>query len=166
MQVRSQRNKPESRIDISADVESRFMTPSADGDPNANPWANPNDPTLTGTSIITPQHFDVDRDAEIVNYGKTLLPAFNDSISDEAALEKQHLTRQLRNMAQEMKRVRAQAARDRALDRPIEEQANWSAKELKLVQWAVERWKRLRVFRVAEKVLTQAVLLREANVMA
>ena len=142
------------------------MTPSADGDPNANPWADPNDPTVTGTSIVTPQHVDVDRDAGIVNYGKTLLPAFGDQNNDDVALEKQHLTRQLRNMAQEMKRVRAQAAKDRALDRPVEEQADWSAKELRLVQWAVKRWQRLRVFKVAERLLTQAVLLREANVMA
>jgi kinesin family protein 1 len=141
------------------------MTPSADGDPNVNPWADPNDPTMTGTSIRTPQYGENDRDAEIVNYGKTLLPAFVDGKAEDAALEKQHLTRQLRNMAQEMKRVRAQAAKDRALDRPIEEQADWSARELKLVRWAVGQWKRLRVFKVAEQLLTQAVLLREANVM-
>ena len=165
MQVRSQRQKPESRIDISADVESRFLTPSADGDPNVNPWADPNDPTMTGTSIRTPHNVDGDRDNQVVDYGKTLLPAFVDGKVEDADLEKQHLTRQLRNMAQEMKRVRAQAAKDRALERPIEEQADWSAKELKLVQWAVERWKRLRVFKVAERILTQAVLLREANVM-
>lgn len=120
---------------------------------------------MTGTSIRTPHNIDGDRDNQVVDYGKTLLPAFVDGKIEDADLEKQHLTRQLRNMAQEMKRVRAQAAKDRALERPIEEQADWSAKELKLVQWAVERWKRLRVFKVAERILTQAVLLREANVM-
>jgi kinesin family protein 1 len=42
----------------------------------------------------------------------------------------------------------------------------WSAKELRLVQGVVKRWRAMRAFKMAEQILTGAVDLREANVIA
>jgi kinesin family protein 1 len=69
-------------------------------------------------------------------------------------------------MALEVKRIRSQAAASRALERDVIEPASWSHRELKLVQDAVGRWKRLKMFKMAEQVLIGAVELREANIIA
>jgi kinesin family protein 1 len=81
-------------------------------------------------------------------------------------LEQEHLTRQLKSLALEVKRIRSQAAASRALDKEVVDTATWSARELKLVQGAVKKWRRLRAFKMAEQILMGAVDVKEANVIA
>ena len=93
--------------------------------------------------------------------------ARNGQVEDpDTALERQHLTKQLKTLAQELKRTRAQAATIKALGGVEVEPAEWSVRELKLVNRAVEKWKSLRTYKMAEEILSGAVGLREANVIA
>jgi kinesin family protein 1 len=116
---------------------------------HGNPWAGL-ESTATTNSISTP------------------LPELELTPAREldTAVEQRHLTNQLRSLAQEVKRVRAQAAKDRALSGQVLDPANWTAKEWRLVHRSVERWRRLREFKLAEQVLTGAVQMREANIIA
>lgn len=170
MKVRTQRGKrPESRHDMAADLESRFQTPSQTEetyDTLGIPWAGPMETTMTTNSLGTPQKPD-EAEAEIsmVESVEPNSPSWEQRAEDKA-LEQQHLTQQLRSLAQEVKRIRSQAAKARALEDGSVEPADWSARELRLVKWAVGKWKRLRGFSIAEQILSGAVSMREANVIA
>ena len=85
---------------------------------------------------------------------------------DSNSLEHEHLTRQLKSLAQEVKRVRSQAAATRALGRDVIEPETWSPKQLNLARMAVGRWRKMRTFKMAEQILVSAVEVREANVIA
>jgi hypothetical protein len=69
-------------------------------------------------------------------------------------------------LAQELKRTKSEAAASRALGGVEFEPANWTARELRLAKDAVEQWKSIRTYRIAETILTMAVDVKEANVVA
>lgn len=87
-------------------------------------------------------------------------------LSDESSLEQQALTKQLRTLAQEVKRIRSQAAVARARGLSIPEVAAWSPREMVLARKAADQWKGLRNFGMAEEILRHAADIREANVIA
>ena len=150
-----------------------MISENAHGD---NPWALQPSNTLTTNSLGTPILIDGDRfeprivdgDEETVNDRSEPPQAVVTSSSKtaDAQIERDHLTRQLRDLASELRRTRAQATAARAMERNIIDPANWSARELKLVDWAVKQWKKTRNFVLAEQILSKAVDLKEANVIA
>lgn len=85
--------------------------------------------------------------------------------SEDSALEQQFMTKQLRTLAQEVKRIRAQAAVNRARGETLTEE-EWTPRELVLVRRAIEKWKQLRNFAMAEQMLNMARDVREANIIA
>lgn len=137
---------------------------------NANPWAGPLETTLTTESPQTPLALDNIEPVEIehrsVSEVSNALASAIQLKQHDTSLENQLLTRQLQTLALEVKRIRAQAAASRALDRDIIDLATWSVIDLRLVQGAATKWKRMRSFKMAEQILTGAVDLREANVIA
>lgn len=177
VKVRTQRRRPDSRVDL-AELESRFMASSHNGETpenNGNPWAGPLEATLTTNSIQTPLAIEPPDPVEVedqsesdVNVsGTSLEPAIQlRSKGDSESLENQHLTRQLKTLAQEVKRMRSQAAAARALAKDVLDPADWTETQMRYAQMAVARWKRLRTFKMAEQILTGAVEIREANVIA
>ncbi|WVR08516.1 hypothetical protein IAU60_005571 [Kwoniella sp. DSM 27419] len=76
------------------------------------------------------------------------------------------MVRQLRAMANEVRRMKAQAVAARVRGEPTGEPVNWSPREFKLAQHTIDCWKRLRWYTLAEEVLTGAVDVREANAIA
>ncbi|WWD20715.1 hypothetical protein CI109_105191 [Kwoniella shandongensis] len=169
----TQRKRPDSRADMAADLESRLIAVSQSEeqlDPNSNPWTGPHGTMTTTDSLATPAGHDADRSVSDVTLGggteiSVDSNGYEQKVAD-SALQQEHLTRQLRTMAQEVKRMRSQAAVARALEQSSVEPADWSARDLRLVQGAIEKWKRLRSFTIAEQLLTGAVKVREANVIA
>jgi kinesin family protein 1 len=136
----------------------------------ANPWTHAQGTTMTSLSVQTPLQHDIERNdrspSAVLEEAPLLSTSYQQKAAD-AVIEQEHLTMQLRNMAQEMKRVKAQAAIARAMDSAvILETITWSARELKLVKWVVGKWKTMRRFVMAEEILKRAVDLREANVIA
>lgn len=85
--------------------------------------------------------------------------------SDES-LEQQFMTKQLRTLALEVKRIRAQAAVHRARGEAMSEEEEWTIPQTVLVRTAVEKWKQLRNFVMAEQLLYLAADVREANIIA
>ncbi|WVQ85942.1 hypothetical protein IAT38_008110 [Cryptococcus sp. DSM 104549] len=178
LKVRTQRKRPESRVDLATELESRLQSSQTEEslDPNSNPWAGPGHTTMTSVSLGTPIH-DLERNIEERSETSTEHPSFLPSPSPgssrgydpkaaDVALHQEHLQRQLKSMAQEVKRIRSQAAAARALENVEVEPASWSAEDLRRVKWAVGRWRRLRGYKMAEEVLMGAVEVREANVIA
>ena len=173
VKVRTQRKRPESRMDLAAEIESRLMSASQTEESTENPWTAQQGTTMTTNSLGTPALAETDKDNaevqvmdEITEITRLPTASSEDRKSADAALEQQHLARQLRNLAQELKKTKSQAAVAKALQHMDIETADWNAKELRLVQGATQRWKRLRTYRMAEEILKGAVDVREANVIA
>ncbi|ORY20865.1 P-loop containing nucleoside triphosphate hydrolase protein [Naematelia encephala] len=173
IKVRTQRKRPESRPDLAAELESRFITTSQTEDSldtYANPWAPAQGTTMTSISINTPVLLESDRLEPVIASERTVpepdLEVTYDPKAEDAALEQQHMTKQLKTLAQEVKRMRSQAAAAKALEDVTFEPAAWTARELRLVRHAVDKWRNLRSYKIAEEILTLAVSVREANVNA
>lgn len=88
------------------------------------------------------------------------------SLLNDTAWENQQLTKQLKSMSGEVRRIRSQAAKARALGQIELQPLVWTARELRLAHSAVRRWKRLNTFRIAEQIMIGAVSVREANIIA
>ncbi|WVQ70657.1 hypothetical protein IAR50_000179 [Cryptococcus sp. DSM 104548] len=173
LKVRTQRKRPESRADFGEfDID-------RSADPSSNPWAAPGHSlTVTSNSLGTPvgQEVDVhihDERSETSTeqpFGLSTpvspAPGYYDQKTADAKLHQDHLTRQLKSMAQEVKRVRSEAAKARALESVDMEPEDWGTEELRKVRWVLEKWEKLRGYQLAEEILTGAVDLREANVIA
>ena len=159
-------------MDIAAELESRLMSTTQTEESMDNPWLGAQGTTMTSHSLDTPVMLESEKDPPITVEERSetdpelpLLRRYDQRVED-AALEQRHLTKQLRTLAQELRRTRSQAAADRAMEQSTTEPANWTARELRLVQDAVDRWKRLKTYAMAEELLTGAVNVREANVIA
>lgn len=173
LKVRTQRRRPESRTDI-ADLESHF---ERSANPLSTPWAGPGQTTtMTSNSLATPVGPDIDvnivdeqseTSAEQAPYFNSALstPSYDQKAAD-ATLHQEHLTKQLKMMAQEVKRIRLQAAWAKAMEPGEMEPANWNVAEVRKLRRVVEKWKRLRSYKIAEELLLGAVEIREANVIA
>lgn len=154
-------------MDLAAELESRLLTASQTEDTvDSNPWALAQGTTLTTNSVATPV-IPADSDSPAIHVrSETEGDATYDQRAADAELEQKHLTTQLKTLALEVKRIRFEAAAARALQREDVEPASWSARELRLLLWAIAKWKRLRTCALAEEILTGAVELREANVIS
>lgn len=173
LKLRTQRRRPESRMDI-ADLDSHF---DRSANPLSNPWAGPGQTaTMTSNSLATPVGPDVDvnivdeqsqTSAEQSLHTSSALPtpAYDQKAAD-AKLHQEHLAKQLRMMAQEVKRIRSQAARAKAMEPEEMEPADWDAEQVRKLRRVVAKWKRLRSYKMAEELLLGAVDIREANVIA
>ncbi|WVO17419.1 hypothetical protein L204_105111 [Cryptococcus depauperatus] len=173
LKVRTQRKRPESRIDF-GELESHL---DRSVDPLSNPWMAPGQTTtMTSNSIGTPigpeldiniidQQSEVSTEQPYPHAPASPSLAYDQKVVD-AKLHQEHLTKRLRSMAQEMKRIRSQAAKARAMEQVDVEPVNWSVEELRKVQWVVANWKKLRGFKMAEEILLSAVDVKEANVLA
>ncbi|KIR72736.1 kinesin [Cryptococcus deuterogattii CA1014] len=173
LKVRTQRRRPESRMDI-ADLESHFERST---NPLSTPWAGRGQATtMTSNSLATPVGPDIDvnivdeqseTSAEQASYINSALstPSYDQKAAD-ATLHQEHLTKQLKMMAQEVKRIRSQAAWAKAMEPGEMEPANWNVEQVRKLRRVVEKWKRLRSYKIAEELLLGAVDIREANVIA
>jgi len=160
-------------MDLGAEAESRLMSTSQTEESLDNPWGQPApDTTMTTNSLGTPANLELDKDVqpvidEVFEVGTEPFSArMLEQKNTDAVTEQQHLTEQLRSLARELKKTRSLAAAARALDNTAVETANWTARELRLVQGAVEKWQGLRTYKMAEEILMGAVNIREANVIA
>jgi kinesin family protein 1 len=156
-------------MDLATEFESRLTESQTDEPPEpiGNPWAGPMETTTTEReSLHTPNGDDDVRYQDHRSDNSLLGPAIKLISSEDSTLEQEHLTRQLKSLALEVKRIRSQAAASRVLDKEVVDTATWTARESKLVQGAVKRWRCLRAFKMAEQILMGAVDVKEANVIA
>ncbi|BEI81426.1 hypothetical protein CcaverHIS002_0205860 [Cutaneotrichosporon cavernicola] len=170
VKVRTLRGRPDSRLDLTAEIESRLLANSiADESVDNNPWEG----QIGNGSPLPQENGSESRDhatdgSESTTRSETS-PAARFSVmsglSDES-LEQLFMTKQLRTLALEVKRIRAQAAVSRARGEALPEAEEWTMQQTVLVRKAVEKWKQLRNFVMAEQLLHLAADVREANIIA
>ncbi|EJD54101.1 kinesin-like protein [Auricularia subglabra TFB-10046 SS5] len=87
--------------------------------------------------------------------------------AEDLKVEKQHMEQQLKMVQAQMKRMYEARARGTAdLDFVPFEPVIFSARELRLIRKTLDRWRSHRAFSMAEVVLSNAVLIKEANVLS
>nr|GAT46132.1 kinesin-like protein [Mycena chlorophos] len=96
------------------------------------------------------------------------LQAITESTSEAEDLkeEKEHMEHQLRLVRQQMRRLIDARARGET-DVSVEfEPVLYSAKQLRLIRKVLDRWRAHRAFSMAEVVLSNAVMVKEANIIS
>lgn len=163
VKVRTLRGRPESRLDMNSEIDSKILASLADESTDNNPW----DLTYTNGNA-SPRGGMYDNSDSRTEPDSPSRPSSrpDNSSSADSTLEQQALTKQLRTLAQEVKRMRTQAAVARARGMSIPDVADWTPRELVLARKAVEQWKHLRNFSMAEQMLMAAADVREANIIA
>jgi kinesin family protein 1 len=170
VKVRTLRGRPDSRLDMAAEM---MMTASIAGesmvDPTSNPWgdglASTGTPALMNDTDTSDTRTEGPSDPAESNSRSEGVPSVRFAAPDDLALEQQAITKQLKSLAQEVKRMRSEAAIDRAGGTPAPD-VQWTPREIVLARKAADKWKKLRNFAMAEQLLTAAGDVREANIIA
>lgn len=86
--------------------------------------------------------------------------------AEDLIIEKEHMEHQLRLVRTQMKRlIDARSRGETELDQLDFEPVIYSARQLRLIRKVLDKWRAHRSFSMAEIVLSNAVLIKEANVI-
>lgn len=94
------------------------------------------------------------------------ITAEGSSEAEDLIIEKEHMEHQLRLVRTQMKRlIDARSRGETELDQLDFEPVIYSAKQLRLIRKVLDKWRAHRSFSMAEVVLSNAVSIKEANVI-
>ncbi|KAG6830964.1 hypothetical protein H0H92_013676 [Tricholoma furcatifolium] len=85
--------------------------------------------------------------------------------AEDLKVEKEHMEHQLRLVRNQMRRLIDARARGEELEAEFEP-VIYSAKQLRLIRKVLDRWRSHRSFSMAEMVLSNAVMIKEANIIS
>lgn len=86
--------------------------------------------------------------------------------AEDLKLEKEHMEQQLRLVKSQMKRLIEARARGDMDALAIDfDPVVFSARQLRLIRKVLDRWRSHRAFSMAEKILANAVIIKEANII-
>jgi len=85
--------------------------------------------------------------------------------AEDLKAEKDHMEHQLRMIRVQMKRIVEARSRGEDVQGLEYEPVLYSARQLKLIRKVLDRWRAKRAFSMAEVVLTNAVAVKEANII-
>lgn len=152
--------RPESSLSLADDVWSETGRPlpseTATDDTSIDAPPSHGSPELNG-SLRTMQ-----------NELETRIQAMTESSSEAEDLkdEKDHMEHQLRMVRAQMKRMIDARARGEVDHEALEfEPVIYSAKQLRIIRKVLDKWRAHRSFSMAEVVLSNAVLVKEANII-
>jgi len=159
MRDHNSKPRPESSLSVRDDIWSESGRPFSSD-------ATTDDTSLeAGAGHGTP---DVDGPLKDVQYQlETRLQAITESSeAEDLKVEKEHMEHQLNMIQQQLKRlINARARGESEEDAVHFEPVIYSAKQLRLIRKVLDKWRAHRSFSMAEAVLSNAVLVKEANVI-
>ena len=161
MRDHNSKSRPESSLSQADDVWSETSRPQASD-------ANTDDTSLYATPSYggSPAVDDPLKDAK--NQLESRLQEIGDSSTEaeDLKVEKEHMEYQLRLVRTQMKRlIEARARGDPDIAGLDFEPVMFSARQLRLIRKVLDRWRAHRAFSMAEVILTNAVAMKEANVI-
>lgn len=158
MRDHNSKSRPESSLSQADDVWSETSRPQASD-------ANTDDTSLDAT----PNYATVDDPLkEVKNQLESRLQEIGDSSTEaeDLKVEKEHMEHQLRLVRTQMKRlIEARARGDLDVVELDFEPVIFSARQLRLIRKVLDRWRAHRAFSMAEIILTNAVAIKEANII-
>lgn len=156
MRDHNSKPRPESSLSVRDDIWSESGRPfSCDAT---------DDTSLEAGASRTP---DVDGPLKDVQYQlESRLQAITESSeAEDLKVEKDHMEHQLNMIQQQLKRLINARARGESGDVVRFEPVIYNAKQLRLIRKVLDKWRAHRSFSMAEAVLSNAVLVKEANVI-
>lgn len=104
-------------------------------------------------------------DTQKLEFEARLRAIHESSESDDLKLEKDYMEAQLKLVQSQMKRLLGIRARGDVPDMTPFEPSIYTARQLRLIRMVLEQWRAHRSFSMSECVLSNAVLVKEANVI-
>lgn len=157
--------RPESRMSLTDDVWSDMPGQTFYGDSTTD------DTSLETNAFGSPELEEASKmqtqlEAKGQEFESRLLAIEESDQNDDLKVEKEHMEQQLQIVQAQMKRLvelRAKGLTDGEFE--VFEPTLYSARQLRLIKKVLERWRAHRAFSMAETVLSNAVYVKEANVM-
>ncbi|KAG0695782.1 hypothetical protein DFH29DRAFT_954061 [Suillus ampliporus] len=160
MRDHNSKPRPDSSLSVRDDIWSESGRPFSSD-------ATTDDTSLeAGASHSTP---DVDGTLKDVQYQlETRLQAITESSeAEDLKVEKDHMEHQLKMVQQQLKRLINARARGESEEDVVRfEPVIYTARQLRLIRKVLDKWRAHRSFSMAEAVLSNAVLVKEANVIS
>ncbi|KAF8576210.1 kinesin-like protein [Ramaria rubella] len=155
--------RPESSLSQADDVWSEF------GRPFSSDALTDDTSVENGASHGSPEINELQGqlEAQKVEYESRLQAITESSEAEDIKVEKEHMEHQLKLVHRQMRRLldmRAHGATE--VDFEAYEPVIYSARQLRLIRKVLDRWRAHRSFSMAETVLSNAVLVKEANVIS
>ncbi|KAG1739940.1 uncharacterized protein EDB91DRAFT_1053464 [Suillus paluster] len=161
MRDHNSKPRPESSMSVRDDIWSES------GRPFSSDATTTDDTSVeAGASHSTP---DVDGPLKDVQYQlESRLQAITESSeAEDLKVEKDHMEHQLKMVQQQLKRLINARARGESEEEVVRfEPVIYTAKQLRLIRKVLDKWRAHRSFSMAEAVLSNAVLVKEANVIS
>jgi kinesin family protein 1 len=162
--LRDTRSRPDSRMSLSVtdDLWSESgRLPTSDSltdDTSVDAWAG-----LASQGFASPGADTPAREAPLES---ALAPIHEASEADDLKEEKEHMERQMRIVRAQMKRLLdARARGEETGEMEVIEPVIYTAKQLRLIRKVLDKWRAHRSFSMAELVLSNAVVVKEANII-
>lgn len=156
-------SRPESRMSLMDDIWSesgRAIPSELTDDTSIDAWAGIASAGQGSPALDTPT-----RDAN-TTFDSGLTVISETSEADDLKEEKEHMERQMKIVRAQMKRLLdARARGETDMEWDMFEPVIYSAKQLRLVRKVLDKWRAHRSFSMAEVVLSNAVVVKEANVI-
>jgi kinesin family protein 1 len=150
----SKPSRPESRLSHADDIWS---------EPGRPP---PSDTTTDDTSLQSPAMDDSLKDVQQQLEHRLEEMAESSTEAEDLKVEKEHMEYQLRLVRNQMKRlIDARARGEIDMEAVQFDPVIYSAKQLRLIRKVLDKWRAHRSFSMAETVLSNAVLIKEANII-
>ena len=160
----SAKGRPESSLsgveDMWSEAGRPFSNEAYTDDTSIDPGPN-GTPDLDGMSDMQGQ-----LDAQKLDYEARLNAIQESSEAEDLKVEKEHMETQLKMVQMQMKRLLELRARGAAADNAelvAFEPTIYTARQLRLLRKALDRWRARRSFSMSEIVLANAVTIKEAN---
>ena len=160
MRDHNSKSRPESSLSQADDVWSETSRPQA-SDANTDDTSLCPTPSYGGSPAVDPLK-------DVKNQLESRIQEIGDSSTEAEDLkaEKEYMEHQLRLVRTQMKRlIEARARGDPDVVELDLEPVIFSARQLRLIRKVLDRWRAHRAFSMAEIILTNAVAMKEANII-
>ncbi|KZT20641.1 kinesin-like protein [Neolentinus lepideus HHB14362 ss-1] len=160
------KSRPESSLSQADDIWSESGRPVASDvltdDTSVDVWTNHSSPDIGGPLKEVQSQLEVQR----VEFESRLQAITESSEAEDLKVEKEQMEHQLQLVKNQMRRLLDARARGEDVEMEPIEPVFYTAKQLRLIRKVLDKWRSHRAFSMAELVLSNAVLVKEANVIS
>ncbi|TFK56261.1 kinesin-like protein [Heliocybe sulcata] len=157
------KSRPESSLSQADDIWSESGRPLASDaftdDTSVDVWTNHSSPDI-GKEVQS------QLETQRVEFESRLAAITESSEAEDLKVEKEQMEHQLQLVKSQMKRLLDARARGEDVEVEPIEPVFYTAKQLRLIRKVLDKWRSHRSFSMAELVLSNAVLVKEANVIS
>ncbi|KAF9268391.1 kinesin-domain-containing protein [Marasmius fiardii PR-910] len=157
------KSRPESSLsqvdDVWSDTGRPFASDGTTDDTSMDVWSSHHDSPDIGDGPLKDVQHQLENRLQAITESSTE--------AEDLKVEKEHMEHQLRLVRNQMKRlIDARARGEIDGDMEVSEPVIYTARQLRLIRKVLDKWRAHRAFSMAEAVLSNAVLVKEANIVS